>query len=109
LIGNVVAKFCEGLGDVIGHWLEKELKDKLVEKDITNLITALRKATIPADAAGGGPLWGINGVICKAHGRSKAPEVASTIGTAKRTVEIDLVGMFKKELAVIKKNINTLD
>ncbi len=106
-IGNVVTKFCEGLGDVVGKWLEKELKDKLEKGDIADLITALRRATIPADAVGGGPLWGINGVVCKAHGRSKAPEVASTIGTAKKTVEIDLVGTFRKELSAIKKSINT--
>ncbi|HEY95935.1 MAG TPA: phosphate acyltransferase PlsX [Dehalococcoidia bacterium] len=105
-VGNVVAKFCEGLGDVIGKWLETELKDKLDSNGMTSLITALRRATIPADAVGGGPLWGINGVVCKAHGRSKAPEVASTIGTAKKTVEIDLVGTFQKELAAIKSSMN---
>ena len=105
-VGNVVAKFCEGLGDVIGKWLETELKDKLDTDGIADMITALRRATIPADAVGGGPLWGINGVVCKAHGRSKAPEVASTIGTAKKTVEIDLVGTFRKELADIKSKMN---
>ena len=105
-VGNVVAKFCEGLGDVIGRWLETELKDKLDNGHITRLITSLRRSTIPADAVGGGPLWGINGVVCKAHGRSKAPEVASTIGTAKKTVEIDLVGTFRNELAAIKSSMN---
>ena len=105
-VGNVVAKFCEGLGDVIGTWLQKELKDRLETDDMTSVITALRKATIPADAVGGGPLWGINGVVCKAHGRSKAPEVANTIGTAKKTVEIDLVGTFRRELAAIKSSMN---
>jgi phosphate acyltransferase len=105
-VGNIVTKFCEGLGDVIGKWLETELKGKLDDDSMTSLITALRRATIPADAVGGGPLWGINGVVCKAHGRSKAPEVASTIGTAKKTVEIDLVGTFQKELAAIKSGMN---
>ena len=105
-VGNVVAKFCEGLGDVMGKWLETELKGKMDSDGITNLVAALRRATIPADAVGGGPLWGINGVVCKAHGRSKAPEVASTIGTAKKTVEIDLVGTFRKELAEIKSKMN---
>jgi glycerol-3-phosphate acyltransferase PlsX len=108
-VGNVVAKFCEGLGDVVGAWLEQQLKDKLPGNDVADLITALRRATIPADAVGGGPLWGINGVVCKAHGRSKAPEVASTIGTARKTVEIDLVGTFKSELAAIKSQINIPD
>ncbi|MBN2074157.1 MAG: phosphate acyltransferase PlsX [Dehalococcoidales bacterium] len=105
-VGNIVAKFCEGLGDVMGKWLETELKDKLDSDGITSLINDLRRATIPADAVGGGPLWGINGVVCKAHGRSKAPEVASTIGTAKKTVEIDLVGTFQKELAAIKSSMS---
>ncbi len=108
-IGNIVAKFCEGLGDVVGKWLQTELKDKLDSDGMTDLITALRRATIPADAVGGGPLWGINGVVCKAHGRSKAPEVASTIGTAKKTVEIDLVGTFRKELSDIKSSMNILN
>ncbi|MFC1919957.1 phosphate acyltransferase, partial [Chloroflexota bacterium] len=77
-VGNVVGKFCEGLGDVICRWLEQELQDKLAGNVASELVSALRKATIPADAMGGGPLWGINGVVCKAHGRSKAPEVANT-------------------------------
>ncbi len=108
-VGNVIAKFCEGLGDVTARWLEEELKDRLSESEIGEIITALRRATIPADISGGGPLWGINGVVCVGHGRSKAPEVASTIGTAKRVVEIDLVGTFEKELAAIKNAMNISD
>jgi glycerol-3-phosphate acyltransferase PlsX len=105
-VGNVVAKFCEGLGDVIAQWLEKTLADRLPKDDAKEVIAALKRATIPADIVGGGPLWGINGVVCKAHGRSKAPEVASTIGTAKRAVEIDLMGTFKKELAAVRNSLN---
>ena len=85
---------------------EKELKEKLTESEISEIIAALRRATIPADVSGGGPLWGINGVVCVGHGRSKAPEVASTIGTAKRVVEIDLVGTFRTELAAIKGSMD---
>lgn len=105
-VGNVVAKFCEGIGDVTARWLEQSLRDKLSGDETAEIVTALKRATIPADAVGGGPLWGVNGVICKAHGRSKAPEVASTIGTAKRAVEIDLVDTFKTELAGIKNAMN---
>jgi len=105
-VGNVVIKFCEGLGDVTSRWLEKRLLGKLSQNEASEIVAALRRATFPADTAGGGPLWGINGVVCKAHGRSKAPEVASTIGTAKRAVEIDLVGTFKTELATIRSAMN---
>jgi glycerol-3-phosphate acyltransferase PlsX len=105
-VGNLVAKFCEGLGDVISRWLDKTLREKIPGKEASEIMTALRRATIPADAVGGGPLWGVNGVVCKAHGRSKAPEVASTIGTAKRAVEIDLVGTFRTELAAVRSTLN---
>lgn len=101
-VGNAVVKFCEGLGDVTARWLERKLGNKLPENEVSEIVTALKRATIPADAVGGGPLWGVNGVVCKGHGRSKAPEVAMTIGTAKRAVEIDLVGTFKSELAAFR-------
>lgn len=105
-VGNVVAKFCEGLGDVIARWLEETLSAKLSRNEASEIVAALKRATIPADAVGGGPLWGVNGVVCKAHGRSKTPEVASTIGTARRAVEIDLVGTFKTELAAVRSSVN---
>ncbi len=105
-VGNVITKFCEGLGDVTSRWLENELKTRLSGDEISEILTALRRATIPADVGGGGPLWGVNGVVCVGHGRSKAPEVASTIGTTKRVIEIDLVGTFRTELAAIKKAMN---
>ncbi len=108
-VGNLVAKFCEGLGEVTSRWLSDRLQDKLPGSEIGELIADLKRAMIPADAVGGGPLWGINGVVCKAHGRSKAPEVASTIGTAKRAIEIDLVGTFKTELAAVKSTMNIPD
>lgn len=108
-VGNVVAKFCEGLGDVIGHWLGKTLLNKLSQNDTGEIMAELKRAMIPADALGGGPLWGVNGVICKAHGRSKAPEVARTIGTAKRAVEIDLVGTFKTELTAVRSTMNIMN
>jgi glycerol-3-phosphate acyltransferase PlsX len=105
-VGNVVVKFCEGLGSVTAQWLENKLQDKLPANEVSAVVAALKRATIPADALGGGPLWGIDGVVCKAHGRSKAPEVASTIGTARRVVEIDLVGALKTELAAVRKTMN---
>ncbi len=105
-VGNVVAKFCEGLGDVTARWLEKTLRDRLPPDEASDIVAALKRATIPADALGGGPLWGINGIVCKAHGRSRAVEVANTIGTARRAVEIDLVGTFRTELAAVRSTLN---
>ena len=105
-VGNVVVKFCEGLGSVTAEWLEKKLQDKMSDADISQLMTELKRATIPADESGGGPLWGVNGVVCKAHGRSKAPEVAKTIATAKYMVDTELVATLEKELAEVRSKIN---
>jgi glycerol-3-phosphate acyltransferase PlsX len=105
-VGNVVAKFCEGLGDVTARWLDTKLREKLSPDETGEILADLKRATIPADAVGGGPLWGVNGVVCKAHGRSKAAEIAGTIGTAKRTVAIDLVGTFATELAAVRRSLN---
>jgi len=105
-VGNIVIKFCEGLGNITAQWLEKMLRGKLRENEIEEIVKAYKQATISADTAGGGPLWGVNGVVCKAHGRSKAPEVARAIGTAKNMVETDLVGTLKSELAAVRSRIN---
>jgi glycerol-3-phosphate acyltransferase PlsX len=105
-IGNAVVKFCEGLGGVTASWLEKTLEGKLPPKDIQDISTALKRATISADSTGGGPVLGVNGIVLKAHGRSKAPEVATTIGTAKRMVAIDLVGTLKTELQAVRSTLN---
>jgi glycerol-3-phosphate acyltransferase PlsX len=103
-IGNVMAKFGEGLGTVIGSWLEKELDGKLAGSDIGTLKNKLLAMTVPADVNGGGPVWAINGVVFKAHGRSRHTEVAKTIGNAKMAVEGDIVGSLKEELARVKRN-----
>ena len=105
-VGNTIVKFCEGLGTVTANWLEKTLAGKLPSEDIRKIITELKRATISADSTGGGPLLGVNGVVFKAHGRSKAPEVATTIGTAKRMVEVDLVGTLKTELQAVRSKLN---
>jgi phosphate acyltransferase len=105
-VGNCIVKFCEGLGSVTAQWLRDILKDKLSGNDIKEILAHYLKATLIADATGGGPLLGINGVVCKGHGRSKAQEVAQTINTAKKTVEMDLIGMINIELTKIRSKIN---
>lgn len=105
-VGNCVVKFCEGLGTQIAVWMENELRGKLPDNDIRKMVNTLLRATVPADTSGGGPLLAINGIVCKAHGRSKAPEVALTVGTAKRAVELDMVGTFKSEMAAARERLN---
>lgn len=104
--GNCLVKFCEGLGRQTAQWLNEKLAGKLPDSEIKAMVDAYLKTTIIADTAGGGPLLGLNGIACKGHGRSKAPEVANTIGTAKRAIEIDMVGTMKAELASIRTKVS---
>ncbi|MEE8353167.1 MAG: phosphate acyltransferase PlsX [Dehalococcoidales bacterium] len=101
-VGNVIVKFTEALGQTIGDWLVAELKGKLPEAEITDMVGRLVLATNLADLGGGGPLWAVNGVVCVTHGRSRAPELAKTIGQAKTAVEEDLVGALTRELAAAR-------
>jgi phosphate acyltransferase len=105
-VGNCIIKFCEGLGRVTAKWLSDNLAGKLKDDEIKQMVNSYIHATIVADSTGGGPLLGLNGIVCKGHGRSKAPEVAKTIGTAKSAVEMDLVGKFKSELITIRSKLN---
>lgn len=104
-VGNIMVKFCEALGKTTGRWLEDQLRGKLPEAAIKETVDSLLQITNPADAIGGGPLWAVNGVVCVAHGRSRAEEFARAIGQAKLAVEVDLLGSLKEELASVRSRL----
>ena len=52
----------------------------------------------PGEVFGGGPLWGVNGVSCIAHGASKAEQIVGTIRQAKLAVESGFVETLRAEL-----------
>jgi phosphate acyltransferase len=101
-VGNVLVKFYEGLGKVENRWLANKLKGKLPESDIKEICDSLLKLTNVADIAGGGPIWAVNGLAIKGHGRSRYKEIASGIAQAKNLYERDIVGALKAELSTIR-------
>jgi len=86
-----VVKFTEAMGHATARWLEKNLSGKIADEELKALTRAYIAETNPADALGGGPLLGVNGVVVVAHGRSKAPEVTGAIQQARYAVDTDLV------------------
>ncbi len=104
-VGNILVKYTEALGEVFSDWLRTKINGRLPSDEIESMVHELTIATNPAEAHGGGPLWAINGAVCVTHGRSKAAEIARTIGQAKMVVERDLVGIQKKELAAIRSQV----
>jgi phosphate acyltransferase len=104
-VGNILVKFYECLGRVESRWLENKLKGKLPESDIKEICNSLVRLTNAADIAGGGPIWAVNGLAIKGHGRSQANEIALGIAQAKDLLEKDVVNALKKELAAVRSRI----
>jgi phosphate acyltransferase len=105
-VGNVLIKFYEALGMIEARWLEKKLTGKLAESEVREVCESFLKVTNAA-SIGGGPIWAVNGLVMKGHGRSKHDEIALSILEAKHLVEVDMVSTLRTEIAAIRRNIQT--
>ena len=99
-IGNILLKFCEGLGEAIDARLRTALDKKLPQEEIEAIADDLFSLTHAAEQ--GGPIFGLNGVVVVGHGHSKAPQVANAIRLAKVAVESNLVEELKVELGRLR-------
>jgi phosphate acyltransferase len=105
-VGNLVVKYCEGLGRTVSAWLEKTLREDLPENRIKVIAAELLSKTVRADSSGGGPIWAINGLFFKGHGRSRAFEVAQTVKSAKYYVSLDIVNALRDEVQIVRRNLS---
>lgn len=98
--GNILLKFCEGLGDAVVKRVKTALDKRLPEEQIGAIVDDLSALTHAAEA--GGPIYGVDGVVVIGHGRAHAPQVASAIGMARLAVESDLVPELRLELERVR-------
>ena len=80
--GNVILKLYEGLGSVFMDKIKGGMMTSFRSKIGALLVKpALKKTlkTFDASEYGGAPLLGLNGLVVKTHGSSKAQEVRNTI------------------------------
>jgi glycerol-3-phosphate acyltransferase PlsX len=101
-VGNILVKFCEGLGKAVSDWMLKELKNDMPKDKLKVASDRLYHLMSPATAMGGGPMWGVDGVACVAHGSSKAPQIVGTIRQAKQAIENNFIGTLRTELEKIQ-------
>ena len=83
--GNALIKFGEGIGEVIYGMMKAEIdKSILAKMGVALMYPALKRvaARFDYEKQGGSPLLGVDGVIVKAHGRSKAPAIATALTVA---------------------------
>lgn len=102
-VGNILVKFCEGLGQSIREWIKNELKQDMPQDKLEDISGRLYRLMSPATVMGGGPMWGVNGVACVAHGSSKAPQIIGTIRQAKQAIDSGFVDTLRIELERIQK------
>lgn len=81
-VGNVILKLYEGLSSTLIGVIKKGLMSTLKSKIGAALaLPALKKTLKAFDASeyGGAPLLGLNGLVVKTHGSSKAKEITNAI------------------------------
>ena len=104
-VGNILTKFCEGVGQSMMQWFLKEMQGKLPADDLQATAKKIYGILSPGMAMGGGPLLGVDGLFGVAHGRSKAQQIVGTVKQLKQAWETGFIDNLKTELEKIKANL----
>ena len=99
--GNLMLKGMEGFGEYVINNMKKSFTASLRCKIGALLLKpALKdlKKSLDYNAYGGAPLLGIDGVVIKGHGSSKAKAVRALINQAITMVQADVVGKIKENI-----------
>jgi len=104
-VGNILTKFCEGVGQSMMQWFLAEMESKLSPDDLKATASKIYGILSPGMAMGGGPLLGVDGLFGIAHGRSKAQQIAGTVKQLKRAWETGFIDNLRAELEKIKANL----
>ncbi|MCD6567679.1 MAG: phosphate acyltransferase PlsX [Dehalococcoidia bacterium] len=105
-IGNVILKFYEGIGKHAKVYLEQKLRRcpplRSMVGTFFDKIFPVKRISYEGEEAGGGILWGVDGVARVAHGCCKAPQIAHAIMGAREAFEADIVGALRSRLLQLK-------
>ena len=102
-VGNVILKLYEGLASTLIGIIKTGLMSTLKSKIGAFLaLPALKETLKDFDAAkyGGAPLLGLNGLVVKAHGNSKAMEITTSINQCVTFKQQDINGKIKEFIKV---------
>ena len=102
-VGNVILKFYEGVGSTLLKAIKGGIMSSLRAKIGGLLIKPALKETMKkfdSSEYGGAPLLGLNGLVVKTHGSSKAKEVTTTILQCASFKEADITGKISSKINV---------
>ena len=105
IVGNIVMKFYESLGPCFTRWITGRLNGTPLSGPGRRVLCQMARFTrlTRAESAGGGLLWGVNGVVQIMHGNSTAPHYERAIGRAAKAAEADVVGELRAEFAAVEE------
>lgn len=105
-VGNVILKLYEGVAGCLVGAIKKGMMSTMMSKAGALLAKPALKQTLKqfdASDYGGAPLLGLNGLVVKTHGSSKANEVKNSIIQCVSFKEQDINGKIKEHITVEKK------
>ena len=100
-VGNVILKLYEGVGSTLIGKIKEALTKNVFTKLGALMIKSSLKETLKSfDASryGGAPLLGLNGLVVKAHGNSKANEISNSILQCKSFKEEALSEIIREKM-----------
>ena len=105
--GNLMLKSMEGFASFMVGTMKKSFKASVIRilgaMLLKPAIKDLKKA-MDHNAYGGAPLLGVDGVVIKGHGSSKANTMHATIDQAIKMVQADIVGIIKENIPKMTVN-----
>jgi glycerol-3-phosphate acyltransferase PlsX len=103
-VGNVILKLYEGLSSTLIGVIKAGLMSNLKSK--IGAALALKKTLKAFDASqyGGAPLLGLNGLVVKTHGSSRAKEITNSIYQCVTFREENINEIIKERVADSKNN-----
>ena len=102
-VGNVILKLYEGVGSTLHKVIKGGLMTSIRSKLGALLVKPALKETMKkfdASEYGGAPLLGLNGLVVKTHGSSKAKEVTTTILQCATFKEADINGKISAKINI---------
>ena len=102
-VGNVILKLYEGVGSKLLKVIKGGLMTSIRSKLGALLVKPALKETMKkfdASEYGGAPLLGLNGLVVKTHGSSKAKEVTTTILQCATFKEADINGKISAKINI---------
>ena len=105
-VGNVILKLYEGVASVLIDKIKGSMMNSIKTKIGALLIKKDLKKTLKGFSLGehgGAPLLGLNGLLVKTHGSSKAIEIKNSILQCITFNELDINNKFKEKLSLESK------